>query len=102
MALDVVEDLITAGDEDWFTVQLAPGQRLAVTLTSAHGVRLELEAPAQNAAASTSNRGINGSTNIDGSAEIRDGGEVRLRVTFDERGSGPEVRRYRLSIDSIE
>lgn len=102
VASDVVEDLITAGDEDWFTVQLAPGQRLAVTLTSPYGVRLELEAPAQNGAASTSNRGINGSTNIDGSAEIRDGGEVRLRVTFDERGSGPEVRRYRLSVDNIE
>ena len=102
VALDVVEDLITAGDEDWFTVQLAPGQRLAVTLTSPHGVRLELEAPARNSAAGTRGRGVNGSSIIDGYAEIRDGGEVRLRVTFDERGSGPEVRRYRLSIDSIE
>jgi hypothetical protein len=102
VALDVVEDLITAGDEDWFTVQLAPGQRLTVTLTSPHGVHLELQAPARNSAAGTRGRGVNGSSIIDGYAEIRDGGEVRLRVTFDERGSGPEVRRYRLSIDNIE
>lgn len=102
VAMDVVEDLVTPGDEDWFTVQLAPGQRLSVTLTSPDGVTLQVEKPEGSGSSGSSLRSANGDTSYEGYVLSRVGGTARLRVGFDDSRGRRDVRRYRLSIDSIE